>query len=407
MATIDLSTNARAAGLSVSPTLAISARAGELRGQGKAILNFSAGEPDFHPPPAVTAALTDFIARRPVHYTPVAGMPELRDAAAADLARYHGRPVTRAEVLVSCGAKQSLANLFMVTLEPGDEVVIPAPYWVSYVDMVKLGDGVPVIAGTRREHGWRLQPEDLAAAIGPRTRYVLLGNPTNPTGTGYTAAQMRALAEVMVEKAPRCWLLVDDIYRRLVYGGYQHCSAFKALHGLTDQIVVVDGVSKSFAMTGYRIGFLLAPTKVVAAASRLQGHMTSGPATPSQVAALAAITDPSCEAVVQTMHAAFTRRREFMLAGLRALPGVDVFPPDGAFYLYADVSKHLGPGTDFPDDLAFATWLLEQKLIATVPGSAFGTPGFLRISYATDDDSLRAGLERLQDAFAGLATARG
>ncbi len=217
---------------------------------------------------------------------------------------------------------------------------------------------------------------------------------------------MRALAEVMVARAPRCWLLVDDIYRRLVYGGFVHSSAFTALRGVTDQIIIVDGVSKSFAMTGYRIGFLLAPAKVIAAASRLQGHMTSGPATPSQVAALAALTDPSCEGVVQSMHAAFTRRREFMLAGLRRLPGVDVFPPDGAFYLYADISRHLGPGTEFADDLAFATWLLEQKLIATVPGSAFGTPGFLRISYATDDDSLHAGLTRLQETFAALPTPR-
>jgi aspartate aminotransferase len=407
MVTLDLSTNARAGMLSVSPTLAISARAGELRAQGKAVLNFSAGEPDFHPPAAVTEALVRHLQTRPVHYTPVAGMPELRDAAAADLARYHGRPVGRAEVLVSCGAKQSLANLFMVTLDPGDEVVIPAPYWVSYVDMVKLGDGVPVIAATQRGHGWRLQPDELAAALTPRTRYVVLGNPTNPTGAGYTAAQMRALAEVMAAKAPRCWLLVDDIYRRLVYDGFVHSSAFTALQGVTDQIVVVDGVSKSFAMTGYRIGFLLAPTRVVAAASKLQGHMTSGPATVSQVAALAALTDPRCEDDVQRMHAAFTRRRAFMLEGLRALPGVDTFAPDGAFYLYADVSRHLGPGTGFADDLAFATWLLEQKLVATVPGTAFGTPGFLRISYATDDDSLRAGLARVQEAVAGLPTARG
>ena len=407
MPTIELQTNARAGMLSVSPTLAISARAGELKAQGKAVLNFSAGEPDFRPPAAVTEALTRFLAANPVHYTPVPGMPDLRDAAAAELAEYHGRPVARAEVLVSCGAKHSLANLFMVTLAPGDEVVIPAPYWVSYVDMVKLGDGVPVIPATRREHGWRLQPADLEAVLTPRTRFLVIGNPTNPTGTGYSAAELRALAEVMVAKAPQCWMLVDDIYRRLVYGDFVHASAFTALAGVTDQIIVIDGVSKSFAMTGYRIGFMLAPAKIVSAASKLQGHMTSGPATPSQVAALAALKDPSCEAVVREMHAAFTRRREFMLAGLAALPGVDTFPPDGAFYLYADISRHLGPGTQFADDLALATWLLEQKLVATVPGTAFGTPGFLRISYATDDDSLRAGLSRIQDAFAGLPTARG
>lgn len=404
---IDLPTNARAGMLSSSPTLAISARAGELRAQGKAVLNFSAGEPDFRPPAAVTAALTEFLATRPVHYTPVAGMPELRDAAAAELGRYHERPVLRSELLVSCGAKHSLANLFAVTLAPGDEVVIPAPYWVSYVDMVKLGDGVPVVVSTRREDGWRLQPEDLAAALTPRTRFVVIGNPTNPTGAGYSAAQLRALGEVMARCAPQCWLLVDDIYRRLVYGDFVHASAFTALRGVTEQIVVIDGVSKSFAMTGYRIGFMLAPAKVVAAASRLQGHVTSGAATTSQVAALAALRDPSCEPAVQAMHAAFTRRREFMLAGLQALPGVDTFAPDGAFYLFADISRHLGPGTPFADDLALATWLLEQKLVATVPGTAFGTPGFLRISYATDDESLRAGLTRIGEAIGGLATARG
>lgn len=406
MPTIELQTNVRAGMLSVSPTLAISARAGELRAQGRAILNFSAGEPDFAPPPAVTAALTRYLASNPVHYTPVAGMPDLRDAAAAELSRYHKRPVSRSEVLISCGAKHSLANLFMVTLSPGDEVVIPAPYWVSYVDMVKLGDGVPVVVGSKREHGWRLQPDDLAAALTPNTRFIVLGNPTNPTGAGYTAAQLRALAEVMVARAPRCWLLVDDIYRRLVYGGFEHSSAFEALRGVTEQIVVVDGVSKSFAMTGYRIGFMLAPAPVIAAASRLQGHTTSGPATPSQVAALAALTDPSCDAVIDEMHAAFTRRREFMLAGLAALPGVDTFEPDGAFYLYADITRHLGPGTQFTDDLALATWLLEQKLVATVPGTAFGTPGYLRISYATADASLREGLARMQEAFASLPTAR-
>lgn len=403
---IELPTNARAGMLSMSPTLAISARAGELRAQGKAVLNFSAGEPDFRPPPAVTEAVTRFLATRPVLYTPVGGLPDLRDAVAREFSNYHGRPVSRSEVLVSCGAKHSLANLFAVTLSPGEEVVIPAPYWVSYIDMVKLGDGVPVIVDTRREDGWRLQPKDLEAALTPKTRFIVLGNPTNPTGAGYTAAQIRALAEVMVARAPQCWLLIDDIYRRLVYGGFEHASAFKALHGLTEQIVIVDGVSKSYAMTGYRIGFMLAPTRIVAAASKLQGHVTSGAATPSQIAALTALTDPSCDLVVEEMHAAFTRRREMMLAGLAQLPGVDTFVPDGAFYLYADVSRHLGPGTNFADDLALATWLLEQELVATVPGTAFGTPGYLRISYATDDESLRAGLGRLQKAFASLPTGR-
>ncbi len=401
-----LLTNARANALSASPTLAISARAGELRAQGRAVLNLSAGEPDFRPPPAVTKAVHNYLATRPVHYAPVAGLPDLRDAAAAGLAAYHGRPVARGEVLVSCGAKHSLANLFLVTLQPGDEVVVPAPYWVSYIDMIRIADGVPVVVPTQRAAGWRLAPEDLEAVLTPRTRFVIIGNPCNPTGAGYSATQLQALAAVMAARAPQCWLLVDDIYRRLVYGDFVHASAFQALAGITDQIVVVDGVSKSFAMTGYRIGFLLAPAPVIAAASKLQGHTTSGAATPSQIGALAALTDPSCDADVAAMHAAFTRRRALMLAGLAELPHVDTAAPDGAFYLFADISRHVGQGTQFADDVAFATWLLEQKLVATVPGTAFGTPGFLRISYATDDDSLRRALDHLREAFAGLPTAR-
>ncbi|HEY8375829.1 MAG TPA: pyridoxal phosphate-dependent aminotransferase [Nannocystis sp.] len=392
--------------LSESPTLAMSARAKELRAQGRSVLDFSAGEPDFRPPDAVAAAVTEFVRTRPVHYAPVAGTPELRDAAAAELARVHDRAVTRSEILVSCGAKHSLANLFMVTLSPGDEVVVPAPFWVSYTDMIRLGDGKPVIVPTRREDGWRLQPEALAAALNERTRYVILGNPTNPTGAGYPAPLLRQLGEVMARVAPRCWLLVDDIYRRLTYDGFEHPSAFSTLRDITDQIVIVDGVSKSYSMTGYRIGFLLAPPKVVAAASRLQGHMTSGATTTSQVAALVALTDPSCQAAVREMHAAFTRRRAFMLAGLSALPGVEVVPPDGAFYLFCDVSRHIGPGTQFADDIAFATWLLEQKLVATVPGTAFGAPGHLRISYAAADDTLREGLTRIGEALHALPTAR-
>jgi len=385
----------------------MSARAKELKAQGQAILDFSAGEPDFRPPAAVTAAVVEYVNTKPVHYAPVPGMPALRDAVAAEFARYHGRPVPRGEVLISCGAKHSLANLFMVTLSPGDEVVIPAPYWVSYADMVRLGDGAPVIVPTRREDGWRLQPEALAAALTERTRFVVLGNPTNPTGAGYPAKLLRELGEVMARVAPQCWLLVDDIYRRLVYGGFEHASAIATLADVTDQIVVVDGVSKSYSMTGYRIGFMLAPTAVVSAASRLQGHVTSGAATVSQIAALAAVTDPSCEAAVQDMHAAFTRRREFMLAGLQALPGVDVVAPDGAFYLFCDVSRHLGPGTGFADDIAFATWLLEQKLIGTVPGTAFGAPGHLRLSYAAADETLRDGLARLGEALGALPAPRG
>ena len=398
----ELEINEWAAAIEPSATLAVGARARELRQRGERVFDFSMGEPDFRPPAAVGDAVAEMVRARPVHYAPVAGLGELREAAAAELGSYHGRAFKSAEVMVSAGAKHALANLLLVTLRPGDEVVILAPYWVSYPAMVQLAGGAPRIVETRGDERWQPREEALAAALGPRTRFVLLNSPSNPTGAGIDAAGLERIMDVVLARAPQAWLLIDDIYRRLVYGDFTHASAFRALAGRTDRIVVVDGLSKSHAMTGYRIGFLVAPPSVIAAAARLQGQMTSGVATPSQVAAVAAITDPGGEEALVAMQRAFTRRRELVLSALAAIPSLAVVPPDGAFYAFIDARAHVGPGAAFADDLALATWLLDKERVALVPGTPFGAPGHLRLSYATSDEALREGLARLAGAFASL-----
>lgn len=397
----------RAQAIKPSATLSVSARAAELRASGKQVLNFAAGEPDFKSPEPVRVAGSEFILNNPVRYAPVGGLPALRDAVAKELSEYHGRDFTRANILVSCGAKHSLANLFLTVVSPGEEVIIPAPYWVSYPDMVGLAEGKSVFVKTDREDGFRLRPERLGEVAGPQTRLLILNSPSNPTGAGYTAEQVKALGEVLAKKAPNAWIVTDDIYRHLVYDGYTHASAFRALEGITERILVIDGVSKSHAMTGFRIGYMAVPAEIASAASRIQGQMTSGAATPSQHAALAALTDPACAKAVADMREAFTRRRRLVLDGLAKVPGAVTPAPDGAFYVFTDISAHVGPGSQFADDIALATWLLDEKLVATVPGTAFGAPGHLRMSYATDDDSLREGLGRMEEAFSGLPTAKG
>ncbi|MEM7151820.1 MAG: pyridoxal phosphate-dependent aminotransferase [Myxococcota bacterium] len=396
----------RADRIKPSATLAVSGRAGELRAEGKQVLNFSAGEPDFAPPPAVIAAVTEAAGAGPIHYAPVPGTPALRDAVAAELGRVHGRTFARNEILVSCGAKHSLANLFLATCDAGDEVVIPAPYWVSYPAMAGLAEAQPVFVPTTRTDGWRMRPEALEAALTERTRVVVLNSPGNPTGAGYRESDIAALGQVIAAKAPQAYVICDDIYRDLVYGDYTHTSAHEVLGDtLGDKIIIVDGVSKTFAMTGFRIGYFAGPKEVVAAASRIQSQTTSGAATLSQKAALVALTDPSVPGVVASMKEAFTRRRSLVLEGLAQIPGAEVHPPEGAFYVFVDISQHTGPKAKHADDIELAKWLLEEKLVAAVPGTAFGAPGHLRMSYATDDASLTDGLGRIKDALSSLPTA--
>ncbi|MEM6292377.1 MAG: pyridoxal phosphate-dependent aminotransferase [Myxococcota bacterium] len=403
--TTDFSISARAAAIKPSATLAVSAKAGALRAEGKEVLSFAAGEPDFKPPKAVRDVVSEASLNEPIRYAPVPGTPALRDAAAAELGHFHGRTFDRGEILVSCGAKHSLANLFLAALDPGDAVVIGAPYWVSYPDMVGLAGGVPITVSTTRAQGWKLTPEALEPVLGPKTKFVILNSPSNPTGAGYTREELRALGQVVATKAPQAWIVTDDIYRSLVYDGFEATSAFVALEGITDQIIAVDGVSKTYAMTGYRVGFMAGPAALISAAARIQSQTTSGAATLSQKAALAALTDPSVPAEVEAMKVAFTRRRSVILDGLGQAPGVEVERPDGAFYVFADVSRHVGGAAKHATDIELATWLLEDQLVATVPGTPFGAPGHLRMSYATDDATIEEGCRRIAKALSTLPTA--
>jgi aspartate aminotransferase len=397
-----LATSALARSIQPSATLAISARAGELAAAGRKIFNFSAGQPDFAPPAAVARAVTQQIADAPIGYAPVPGIPALRDAVAAELAEFHGIPIGRNQVVVSCGAKHSLANLFLATLDPGDEVVFGAPYWVSYPEMVGLAGATSRIIDCPRSQRYKLTPAQLREVVGPATKYLLLNSPSNPSGVAYTQAELRALAEVLAERAPQAWILSDDIYRKLTYGADPVAPsivrACKGIPGIEDQIVLVDGVSKSHAMTGWRIGFLVAPEPVAKAVTAIQGQMTSGACTVAQWAALAATVDASANAEVLIMRERFAERRGIMIDGLRAA-GVELVEPDGAFYVFPDFSDLCGPDRRFADDLALASYLLEDKGLATVPGSAFGSPGHLRLSFACSSEDIEAGTEALRAAL--------
>jgi len=398
--------SARAARIKPSATFMMAARAGQLRAAGKHVFDFSAGEPDFPAPTPVREAVAALVRDKPIGYTPVAGTPALREAIAAELSAYHGIAIAPAQVLVSCGAKHSIVNLFLATLDPGDEVVVPAPYWVSYPEMVRVAGAEPVVVQTTAADGWKLRPEALAAVVGPRTRYLLLNSPSNPTGAGYGRADIQALGEVLAAKAPQAVVMADDIYRQLTYAPFHHVSVVQALAGVHERWVLVDGVSKTYAMTGYRIGYLVAPEHVVVAATRIQGQMTSNAATPSQHAALIALTHPGVAAEVAHMRDAFERRRDTMVDHLRRMiPDLGVTPPDGAFYVFADARKYLGRPGGPADDGELANLLVERYGVATVPGLAFGAPGYIRLSYACDDASIIEGCSRLADAFQDLSRA--
>jgi aspartate aminotransferase len=399
-----LHVNASTRAITPPATLVISARAGELAASGRTIYKFAAGQPDFPPPSVVTDAVIERLRGAQVGYSPVAGFPELRDAIAAELGRFHGRSFARRQVIVSNGAKHTLINVFLATLEPGDEVVVPAPYWVSYPEMVKLARGVPVIVPCPRTDRFKLTPDRLAAALGPRTKFVLINSPSNPTGMAYTADELRALGEVIAARAPQAWVLTDDIYRRLCYTGAEIPSIYRALAGIPgieEQILVVDGMSKSHAMTGWRIGYLAAPIEVADGINSIQGQMTSGASTPAQWAALVGLTDPRVPAEVDAMVEKFAERKVVMCEGVRA-SGLEFVEPDGAFYVLPEVTPLIGEGQRFADDLALCKWLLEDHGVATVPGSAFGAPGHLRLSFATGLDEIRAGMQVFGAAVANL-----
>jgi aspartate aminotransferase len=387
-----------------SITLAVTAKATKLKAAGVDIISFGAGEPDFDTPAHIKAAARAALDQPNIgKYTDVGGVLPLRKAIAAELSAVHKVAIEPDQVLVSTGAKHSLYNLFGALLDPGDEVLIPAPYWVSYPDMVLLAGGRPVFLETRADDDFAVTARQVREACSPRTRAIVLNNPSNPSGAVYSAAQVKALAEVCVEKD----LLVvsDDIYRQLVYGDASYHSIAAVGPEIARRTILVDGVSKTYAMTGWRIGYTAGPVPLIKAMAKIQGQATSNPTHIAQLAALAALTGP--QDCVGEMRAAFNERRLAIVKLLRAIPGVTCREPKGAFYAFPDVSAYLGKkspeGHILDDDVQLCDWLVEIGKVAVVPGSGFGAPGFVRLSYACSMQDIEVGVGRMARALATLS----
>jgi aspartate aminotransferase len=388
-----------------SITLAVTAKAAKLKAAGVDVISFGAGEPDFDTPAHIKEAVRTALETPQGgfgKYTDVGGLPKLRKAIADELNGVHGLALDPEQILVSTGAKHSLFNLFMALLDPGDEVLIPAPYWVSYPDMVMLAGGRPVILETRAEDDFAVTAEQVRAACTGRTRAIVLNNPSNPTGAVYSRKQVEALAAAVVDKD----LLVvsDDIYRQLVYGEAEYVSIAKLGPEVAKRTVLIDGVSKTYAMTGWRIGYAAGPLPLIKAMAKIQGQSTSNPTHVSQIAAIAALTGP--QRCVAEMRGAFNERRLAIVKLLRAIPGVTCREPKGAFYAFPNVATYLGKktpeGSILDDDVQLCDWLVEVGKVAVVPGSGFGAPGFVRLSYACSMQNIEHGVDRLGRSLATL-----
>ncbi len=389
-----------------SITLAVTAKAGRMKAEGIDVISFGAGEPDFDTPDHIKAAVREGLDKGVGKYTDVAGLLALRKAVATEMSRVHNTKIEPENVLVSAGAKHSLFNLFMAMIDPGDEVIIPAPYWVSYPDMVMLAGGTPVILPTKAEDDFAVTAAQVAAACTPKTRAIVLNNPSNPTGSVYTRAQIEALAKVVVEKD--ILVISDDIYRSLVYAGAEYVSIAGLSQALADRTVLIDGVSKTYAMTGWRIGYTattaaLAP--LIKAMNKIQGQSTSNATHAAQVATIAALT--GTQEPVEMMRKAFDERRIEMTKLLRAIPNVSCREPKGAFYAFPDLSAYVGRTTPevkaITTDVELCDWLLDHGKVAVVPGSGFGAAGHVRLSYATSMKNIQEGVGRLARALATLA----
>jgi aspartate aminotransferase len=384
-----------------SPTLAVTARAARLRAQGKDVIGLGAGEPDFDTPEHIAQAGIDAIRAGFTRYTNVEGIDELKDAIIAKFERDNGLSYERSQILVSTGAKQSLYNLCMALLDAGDEAVIPAPYWVSYPDMVLLADGLPVMPFAGMAQGYKITPRQLAAAITPKTRLVLLNSPCNPTGAAYTRMELRALGEVLIDH-PRIVIGTDDMYEKIYWGPEPFCSLLTAVPELYPRTVTINGVSKAYAMTGWRIGYCGGPKELIASMATIQGQSTTNASSISQKAATAALNgDQSC---VAKMNAAFKERRDFVVRALNALPGVSCLPGAGTFYAFADVSRAMA-SLGCRDDADFAEMLLNEAGVAVVPGSGFGAPGHMRLSFACGLPTLEKALDRMARVLAARVVA--
>lgn len=387
--------------LSESQTLALTKRVRELQAEGKDIVGLTLGEPDFDTPTHIRNAAIDAIRDGFTHYPPVAGIPDLRKAVAEKFSRDYGLQYTAANVVVSTGAKQSVVNVIMSLVNPGDESILVAPYWVSYLEMLKMADSEVAVVDTEVESGYKVNPQDLEAAITPKTRLIIFNSPNNPTGTTYSRSELKAIVEVLA-RHPHVYVLSDEIYEHITYDTETTCMA--SFPEIADRVIVVNGMSKGFAMTGWRIGYVVAPVWIAQLCEKYQGQITSGTCSISQKAAVAALTGPMEPTF--TMRDEFRKRRDYMGAELSKIPGLKNYTPEGAFYFYPDVShfigKHTPEGKTIEDVDDLTMYLLDAGGVAVIPGTAFGTDKHVRISYAYSMDLLRKGMERITQSLTAL-----
>ncbi len=386
--------------LAPSATLAMSQKSSEMKAQGIDVINMSVGEPDFNTPENIKEAAKKAIDDNFSKYSPVPGYPDLRKAIVAKLKNENGLDYTVNEVIVGTGGKQGICNVILALVNPGDEVIIPAPYWVSYPQMAKLAGGVPVIINAGFDQDFKMTPEQLEAAITPKTKMLILCSPSNPTGSVYSKEELAALADVL-RKHPDVFVLADEIYEHINYIGKHHSIAQEP--GLKDQVIIANGVSKAYAMTGWRIGFLAGPEWIIKGCNKLQGQYTSGTCSVSQKAAEAAYTLD--QSAVEEMRQAFERRRDLIVKLAKEVPGLEVNIPQGAFYLFPKCNSYFGKSNGdktINNSTDFAMYLLEEAHVATVGGDAFGDPDCFRMSYATSDENIKEAIRRIKEALSKL-----
>lgn len=387
-----------------SPTIAVTSKARELRAAGKDVIGLGAGEPDFDTPDNIKAAAKAAIDRGETKYTAVDGTAELKQAVIDKFKRCNDLEYKPSEITVGAGGKQVLYNALMASVNVGDEVIIPAPYWVSYPDMVLLAEGKPVIVPCAAEHNFKLQAADLEAAITDKTKWLILNSPSNPTGAAYTREEMKTITDVLM-RHPHVWLMTDDIYEFIVYDGFEFVTALQVEPQLKDRTLTVNGVAKGYAMTGWRIGYAGGPEELIKAMAKVQSQSTSNPCSISQAASVEALS--GTQDFIEPNQEIFKRRRNMMVEKLNEIDGISCNKPEGAFYVFpsceALIGKKTPAGATISNDLDFSAYLLEDALCAVVPGSAFGMEGFFRISYATSDEALEKACVRISEAVAKLS----
>ena len=382
-----------------SATIAVSMKAMELKAQGKDIVSLGFGEPDFDTPQHIREAAIAAIHDGKTRYTPVDGTPELKQAIVNKFRRDNNLNFEPAQVLVSNGAKQSLFNLLVAVLNRGDEVIVPAPYWVSYPGMVKLADAEPVILSAKPEHNYKITARELKNTLNENTRLIILNSPSNPTGKVYTEREYRALGDVLIEH-PKVFIACDDIYEHIYWGDSDYRTFLNACPEFAERTVVINGVSKAYAMTGWRIGYVAGPEDLVRAMRKVQGQSTSCACSVSQAASVAALNGP--QDCLAEMRVEYESRYEFIRSALNEIPGVECPDCDGAFYAFPSFRGFLNRRKEIKDDLELSSWLLDRAGVATVPGSAFGAPGHLRLSYAASMDYLEDAISRIQKAITDM-----